>query len=129
MPDLLEHAPDLAVLAFDQRDLVPGVFSRADQANFRWCSLLALRSSPLGLVHQQIHVTFDAMQQFPIHANVIALEISLGAEFGDDLSIHRNRTAGDKLLRRAAGRDPSSSNDFLQAFRGHVKKRLSDRTI
>src|SRR5437016_14123419 len=83
----------------------------------------------LGLVHQQIHVTFDAMQQFPIHANVIALEISLGAEFGDDLSIHRNRTAGDKLLRRAAGRDPSSSNDFLQAFRGHVKKRLSDRTI
>src|SRR5437667_5717363 len=47
MSDLFEHAPDLAVLAFDQRDLVPGIFRLADQANFRWCRFLALRPSPL----------------------------------------------------------------------------------
>src|SRR5439155_8223443 len=50
MSDLLEHAPDLAVLAFDQGDLVPRVFRLADQANFCGRSLLALPPPPLRLV-------------------------------------------------------------------------------
>src|SRR6266536_580467 len=47
VPDLLEHAPDLAVLTFDQRDLIPGIFGFANQANFRWCRFHSLRPPPL----------------------------------------------------------------------------------
>ena len=35
MPDFLEHAPNLTVLAFHQRELIPGIVSLADDANFR----------------------------------------------------------------------------------------------
>src|SRR6266704_3199877 len=75
------------------------------------------------LVHQQINVSFGAVQQFSVYANMIALDVSFGSELGDDLSVHRYGAGSDQLLGVAPGGNPSSGNDFLQTLGRHVWKR------
>src|SRR5436309_10319489 len=49
----------------------------------------------LGLVHQEINVSLGAVQQFSVYANVVELEISLGAKFSYDMPVDRNHPPGD----------------------------------
>ena len=42
MADRFEHAPNLAIAPFDERDLVPGIRSLFDSAHLRRASLHAL---------------------------------------------------------------------------------------
>jgi len=59
------------------------------------------------------------VQQFPVDADVILFRIGLRAEFGHCLPVHLDVAARDQFLCLAAGGNPSSGDDFLQAFDGH----------
>jgi hypothetical protein len=67
----------------------------------------------LWLVHQQISVAFRAVQQLAIHFDVVAIKISLGAEFSDDLAIHGYAALRDQLFRFAARSYACGGDDFL----------------
>src|SRR5439155_18466480 len=104
MADLLEHAPDLAVLALDQRDLVPGIFTLADQANFRWCRFLALRPPPLRLVipsgGDESACGFIAGVEEPALDTCSVLLLSLKS------GLRRNRQTSPKFFQSRLGRRP-----------------------
>ena len=56
------------------------------------------------------------VQQLAIDADVVLIRISLGAEFGHNLSINRDETGRNHLLGFPPGRNPGSGNDFLETL-------------
>ncbi len=73
----------------------------------------------LGLVHQQINMPLGTVKKLSVHADVIDFRISLGAQFGDDLAVYGDESAGDDLLGLAARGNSGSSDNFLQTFSRH----------
>lgn len=55
-----------------------------------------------GLVNQKINVLFSAVKQLAIHFDVVAGEISFGAQLSDDLSVDRDATLRDQFFGFAA---------------------------
>jgi hypothetical protein len=86
-----------------------------DQAHYRGAAFRIRNGGyvALWLVHQQIDVAFRAMQELAIHFDVVAIKISLGAEFGDDLAIHGDAALRDQLFGFAARSYACGGDDFL----------------
>ncbi len=55
-----------------------------------------------GLVYQKVDVLFSAMKQLAIHFDMVAGQISFGAELGDDLSVDGDATLRNQFFGFAA---------------------------
>jgi hypothetical protein len=69
-------------------------------------------------------VELRALQQLPIHPNVIDIRIGFGAQLRDHRAIHFDVPAADQFFGLTPGRNPSCGNYFLQAFSGHKLVKL-----
>ena len=76
----------------------------------------------LGLVHQQVNVVLGAVQQLAVDANVVNVDVGLGAEFGDDLSVDRDQAPAISFsaLRREV--IPAAEMIFCRRSEGMYKK-------
>ena len=70
----------------------------------------------LGLVEDEVAQALGALEQLAVDANVVAGGIGLGAQHGDDFSVHLHAALLDHLLGFAAAGHAGLGQNFLQAF-------------
>jgi hypothetical protein len=62
-----------------------------------------------------------ALQQLPVHPNVIGFRIGLAAKFRDRSAINLHMSGRDEFLGLAPRSNSSSRDNLLQAFERHLR--------
>ena len=69
-----------------------------------------------GLVENEVAVPLRFADQLAVHADVVAPQVSLGAQRRHHLAVHLDAAFGDQLLGVTATRDPGLRQNLLQPF-------------